>query len=313
MWSIKERIKAYIDFQVGRQLMVLGKRIDEETNGLVRRIDEQPNLLGKETPTESCVDQPVLFGSSYIHLSDPHVRKHYNALFRGYEEELEYKKLISSIRDYTMVTYDGLVSLCDIVRYCEQSAMPGDFAEAGVWKGGATALMSLVSAKYGTKPRTIHAFDSFVGLPEPMGAKDFDERYLNIEDTFRISKEESTGKLRPINALCAAIENFIEVVNAAGHPLEKLKVYKGWFQHTMPNAADKMDELAILRLDGDLYDSYRVSLEYLYPKVRTGGFVIIDDWCIGGCRKAVTEYFVERGGMPFMSTVDITGRYFIKP
>lgn len=261
------------------------------------------------------VDQPVLFGASYIHLSDPHVQQNWYALSRGYDEEACYKELIDSIRDYTMVTYDGLISLCEAVRHCEQNNISGDFAEAGVCKGGATALMSLVSKKYGRAPRAIHAFDSFLGLPEPIAEKDFDDGdLLDIEETFKISKENSTGKLRPINALLAQRDEFKSLmVSKIGHPENKLHIYEGWFQETLPSAINNIPELAILRLDGDLYDSYKSSLEYLYPKVKSGGFVIIDDWYIRGCREAVTEYFQDKGGLPFMFTADITVRFFIKP
>lgn len=299
---VKESIKTYLESQE-KQAKVLGNEIEKELN-----------LLDETNQKKSIVGQAVRFCPSHIHLSDPYVRENFGALSRGYDEENIYKEFISLIRDYTMVTYDGLISLCDIVRNCEQKGITGDFAEAGVWKGGATALMSLVSSKFGNKPRMIHAFDSFIGLPEPIGEKDFDVRYLNMEETFKISKEESKGNLRPINALCAEKETFRKLlVDKIGHPTDKLMIYEGWFQDTIPKAIDKIEELAILRLDGDLYDSYRISLEYLYPKVKTGGFVIIDDWCIGGCRKAIQEYFAARGGVPFMSTVDITGRYFIKP
>jgi len=96
-------------------------------------------------------------------------------------------------------------------------------------------------------------------------------------------------------------------------PEKLLTVHKGWFQKTMPEAAKQIEKISILRLDGDLYDSYKVSLHHLYPRVVQGGFVIIDDWCFEGCRSAVREFFEEQNVHPFVWTGDVTTRCFVKP
>ncbi|HXI69239.1 MAG TPA: TylF/MycF/NovP-related O-methyltransferase [Verrucomicrobiae bacterium] len=70
-----------------------------------------------------------------------------------------------------------------------------------------------------------------------------------------------------------------------------LHFLKGWFQETMPKDSSQISQIAILRLDGDWYDSTRVCLEFLYDKVVPGGFVIIDNYgAYEGCRKAVAEF-----------------------
>jgi O-methyltransferase len=72
----------------------------------------------------------------------------------------------------------------------------------------------------------------------------------------------------------------------------QLVYHKGWFQNTLPTDAPQLFDrgIALLRLDGDLYESTKVCLRYLHPLVAEGGYVIVDDYALTGCRKAVTEY-----------------------
>lgn len=248
------------------------------------------------------------FPTDLIHLSDPAVRAYFKHLFRGYDDEASLKEMISIVQDHTMVAYDGLIGLLSMIRYCEETKIPGDFVEVGTWRGGCTGLMALGAQRFGTGSRIIQAFDSFQGLPQPVASKDFDGI---MENEFRVTEASAKGKLEPINALVASIDDFRALLfETIGYSEEKVVIHKGWFQETMPIAAPKIGGIAILRLDGDLYESYKIALEYLYPKVITGGFVIIDDWSLGGCRKAVTEYFQNHGLRPYLWSLDATTRCF---
>ena len=82
----------------------------------------------------------------------------------------------------------------------------------------------------------------------------------------------------------------------------------------MPKDAPGIPQIAILRLDGDWYASTMICLEYLYDRVVSGGFVIIDDYgCYDGCRKAVDEFRKARGIVAFLHHVDSDCRYWVKP
>ena len=72
----------------------------------------------------------------------------------------------------------------------------------------------------------------------------------------------------------------------------RLVYREGWFQHTV--GLDRPPRIALLRLDGDLYESTKVCLEALYPVLMPGGALIIDDYPLPGCRQAVDEYFDDR-------------------
>lgn len=67
---------------------------------------------------------------------------------------------------------------------------------------------------------------------------------------------------------------------------------QGWFKDTLPAAP--IERLALLRLDGDLYESTMDGLSNLYHKVSAGGFVIIDDFnALPQCKRAVMDFRQE--------------------
>ncbi|NCW27034.1 MAG: hypothetical protein EBV83_01850 [Verrucomicrobia bacterium] len=236
----------------------------------------------------------------------------YNKLRRGYEEESLWKKAIQSLLPYTMVTYDGLMSLVQITRHVQKENVQGDLVEAGTWRGGAAGLMALAASSVpGSVRRKIHLFDSFQGIPEPDRKHDPVDWIVN---DMKLPESEALGRLRGIKALEAPREDLEKVLfEICAYPREKVAIYEGWFQETVPLAARNIDTISILRLDGDLYASTKVCLEHLYPKLVSGGFLIIDDWCLAGARQAVTEYLEKQKHKPFRSLADGTVCYFIKP
>ncbi|MFA5158875.1 MAG: TylF/MycF/NovP-related O-methyltransferase [Candidatus Omnitrophota bacterium] len=278
----------------------------------VVRYTEMTLLSHSGSSAEIAPEPPQIprFPSKLIHLSDPVTRSQYGNLFRGYDDEVTFKEMILAVQGYTMVTYDGLCGLLSMVRYCERAGIPGDYVEVGVWKGGCAGLMAQGSKYFGKSPRKIHVFDSFQGLPQPIASKDFDG-YL--EPTFAVTEATAQGVLQPIGMLVAS-ENDVRklLFDKLRYPKNQVSIHKGWFQESIPAANSSIESIAILRLDGDLYDSYRIALEYLYPKVVKNGFVIIDDWVFGGCRKAVMEYFEKNDFSPYLWTLDGTTRCFQK-
>jgi O-methyltransferase len=102
------------------------------------------------------------------------------------------------------------------------------------------------------------------------------------------------------------------LLNKIGYPANNVKFHVGWFQNTVPESAKSIGKIAILRIDGDLYESYRVALDHLWDHVVPGGFVIFDDWVYKGCRDAVSEFFRERSIKSYISYSDATVRYIQK-
>ena len=178
---------------------------------------------------------------------------------------------------------------------CIINNIPGDFVECGVGAGAQIAAMAYAAEKL-NKNIKIHLFDSFEGIPLA-GPKDTHQPGVNANVRHNKNVEN-------VDELLVSSTHIYPGFDVAAHSIERVKkymqyldikddnfiFYKGWFQHTLPIEAQKIQNISLLRLDGDLYESTKVCLEYLYPKVSKGGFIIIDDYSLDGCRKAVHEY-----------------------
>lgn len=225
----------------------------------------------------------------------PHVRLHRWA-------NLSRTADIVRVLPNTMVPPARLMNAYDSMRFLEQHAIEGHVAECGVWEGGCIGLMACASRRSGGA-RTFHLFDSFQGLPAPS------TQDANVTG-------EKTAELTPIGAAVASREKAEELfydVLRVDH--ERVVFHEGWFQDTVPIAARSIPSLAVLRVDGDWYESTKVCLKGLYDLVVEGGFVIVDDYgCFVGCRAAVDEFLAERGIDPkVLVPIDHEGVYFRKP
>lgn len=165
------------------------------------------------------------------------------------------------------------------------NGVKGDFVECGVASGAQIAAMATaISEKNSDK--SIHAFDSFQGIPL---AGEFDTQQPGIGD---ITHDKFAPLEQRLVSSNITVHSKQEVINNFNHlqlPLHNINFVEGWFQDTIPNY--NIGDICMLRLDGDLYESTMVCLEYLYPKVSEGGVVIIDDYALDGCKLAVEHYF----------------------
>jgi hypothetical protein len=188
---------------------------------------------------------------------------------------------------------DNLHASMDLVR-TEQ--VPGDFIECGVWRGGGCIFMAGYLRAYGMNDRRVLVADSFEGLPTPSLPQD-----AGID----LSKNK-------FPELAVSLETVKE--NFAAYDLDQDNVVylKGWFKDTLPNAP--ADTIALLRMDGDLYESTMDILNALYDKVAPGGVVIVDDfYAVPACEKAIVDFFRQRGlALPEMKKIDWTGVWFRK-
>lgn len=215
----------------------------------------------------------------------------------------------------TMLSARRLLNAYDCMETVERERLDGAVAECGVWAGGAIGLMASVSKWHGNGDRVFHLFDSFEGLPQPS------EHDTEVVGAFRDQHPElapddgsDPDALVAIGACASPLEQVRELFNDV---LEidprQVVIHRGWFQDTVAPAAAVIGPLAILRIDGDWYESTKVCLEGLYDNVVDGGFVIIDDYgTFTGCRKAVNEFFESRGVEPALVDIDGEGVYLRK-
>lgn len=180
---------------------------------------------------------------------------------------------------HTLLSEDALLSMAFLISDVVKDEVPGDLMECGVFRGGASIFMKGVLATLGVRDRKLYLADSFQGLPDPDRANLRDaivHAYLKELGSFAVTRQE-------------VAQNFVSYDLMDQNVL----FMPGWFQDTLPGF---QGQLAVLRADGDWYESTRTVLESLYDRVSPGGFVIIDDYSpLFGAFDAVNEFRAERG------------------
>ena len=216
-------------------------------------------------------------------------------------------ELIASLRPFTMTSAERLWSLLNAVRYVVNENIPGDFAECGVWRGGSVMAMAKELGRIDVTDRKIWLYDTFAGMTEPTNN--------DIEAGTGVTASEmlSTTDIGDGNNVwCVAGRADVEAnVRSTGYPFENFTFVEGDVAVTLLSAVP--DQIALLRLDTDWYESTRIGLEVMYPRLAVGGVCILDDYGHWqGARKAVDEYFEALGHRPYMHPIDYSGRVFIK-
>ncbi len=175
------------------------------------------------------------------------------------------------------------------------------FVECGVAKGGCLAMMKFASGKN----NKIFGFDSFEGMPD-----------ITKEDLGDYNKScplTSFGKVG--DNLSGGIDNVYNSFNKLNLNMDNVTLVKGFFQDTLQiqENIDNLGKIAILRLDGDWYESTKVCLEKLYDNVIEGGVIIIDDYGHFVGAKNATDEFRQKNKIttPLIKT-DYTEHYWIK-
>lgn len=205
-----------------------------------------------------------------------------------------------------------VINLESVLRYIEESSIEGAFVETGTYTGGASAyaLLALQRLRKNGPARAYWGFDSFEGMPCP--GKDDGEKasYWILGKPFEI---EESNVLRGHEINRADYSECLSYLQGTGYPAELIHLVKGWFQNTLSQSRTAIGQIAVLRLDGDLYESTKVALDQLYDQVVYGGVVIIDDYgSFEGCRKAIEDLFSVRGFRPHLYYVEHGIRYFIR-
>ena len=212
---------------------------------------------------------------------------------KPFNPEKRKKGLDWPVTAHTMIGLERL----DNLQYCMEQVLlnevPGDFIETGVWRGGSTIFMRAILKAYGVNNRYVWVADSFQGLPPP----DVDQYPQDVGDVHHTIAELKIS----LDQVKANFESY-------GLLDEQVKFLKGWFKDTLPSAP--IDTLAVVRLDGDMYESTMDALKVLYPKLSIGGYLIVDDYCISSCAKAVHDYRDQYGIRDEIIQIDGTGVFW---
>lgn len=197
-------------------------------------------------------------------------------------------------RAHSMIGQRRMLQLQRAAEFVIEHRVPGDFIETGVWRGGACIMLRAVLEAWGVTGRRVWLADSFAGVPPP--------------DPDRYPSDRGQT-LHSFSALAVPIETVRANFARYGLLDDQVVFLQGWFRDTLPAAP--IEKLAILRLDGDLYESTMVALAALYDKVSTGGFVIVDDYGVfPNCRAAVADFRGEHGIRDRMYDIDGSGIFW---
>ena len=189
-----------------------------------------------------------------------------------------YEALRKRLADYTMIQQPAFRHNLELARSFRH--VPGVIVECGVWRGGMSAALATILGPN----RTYYLFDSFEGLPPPKEELDGKQA--------KIWSEGNEGKGFFYDNCRAEMETAAEAMRLAG--VKDPHLIKGWFNETLPGFKPP-ESIAILRLDGDWYDSTICCLINLYDKVAVGGLIIIDDYHMWeGCTRAVHDFLSQR-------------------
>lgn len=189
----------------------------------------------------------------------------------------------------------------DNVRECVESVLadgiPGDLVETGVWRGGTCIFMRGILKAHGVTDRTVWVADSFQGLP-PADVEaypaDAGIPFDAMTDVLGVSADQVRENFRRYDLLD-----------------DQVRFVEGFFRDTLPTAP--IERLAVLRLDGDMYESTANALDNLYPKLSQGGYLIIDDYrLVPACRQAVTDYRNRHGIETPIRAIDACGSFWRK-
>ena len=181
------------------------------------------------------------------------------------------------------------------IQYCIgqiiKDNIEGDLIETGVWRGGASIFMKANLLVHGSRKK-IFVCDSFEGLPKPTHDEDKGDKHYTIK-YLAVTQEQVTKNFEKYGLLD---ENVI--------------FKKGWFKDTMPSL--RAEKFSLIRLDGDLYESTMDVLQNIFDNLSVGGYVIVDDWVLPTCKKAVMDFRKERGITDKLIAIDNTGVYWRK-
>lgn len=215
---------------------------------------------------------------------------------------------LHAVSHLTMTSVERRHALQEAVRHITRHHLPGSLVECGVWRGGSMVLAAQTLLDCGDSSRHLFLFDTFEGMPPPSD-KDIDHAGTPasalLEQDHQPRQQSDLWAEAPLGQVRAHLA-------ATGYPQEQVHFIQGRVEDTLP--AQAPPQIALLRLDTDWYESTRHELAHLYPRVTSGGVVLIDDYGFWrGARQAVDEFLASCPDALFLTRIDDTGRLFIKP
>jgi hypothetical protein len=220
--------------------------------------------------------------------------------------EPEFLRYLKACAPYTMVSRERLYAEFQAINYVVSHRIEGDIVECGVWRGGTSMLGAMTLLGRQDTSRRIWLYDTFAGMTEPTGDD------VSPWDGDNARRIWTANRDRDHNKWCfAPIEEVRQNLLSTGYPESQVTFVKGDVAKTLLEQVPT--KIAVLRLDTDWYESTKLELEVLFPRLSKGGVILIDDYgAWAGCKKAVDEYLTANNIPLMLHRTDYTGRSAVK-
>ncbi|MDT7578739.1 MAG: O-methyltransferase [Pseudonocardiales bacterium] len=221
---------------------------------------------------------------------------------RDYDED--FCEIIRAVRPYSMTGNDKLHALISATKYVSRYNVPGDIVEFGVWRGGGMKAVALTLEAVDDFSRELYLYDTFEGMTAPT------EKDVRFDGAPAAGLLETSGKDTAVWAV-ASLEDVQQRFAEGRYPQDKIHYIKGPVEETIP--AQLPEQISILRLDTDWYESTDHEFKHAYDRLVSGGVLMIDDYGWWQGSRTATDEFLERTGEKLLLLRMASGRVAIKP
>lgn len=216
-----------------------------------------------------------------------------------------FEEIYNFCRPFTMTSLERMYALYKSTEYIVKANVPGAIVECGVWKGGSAMLVAKTLLNLGCRDKKIYLYDTYEGMTEP-SELDVSSSGERAEDTFDKKKNGETS-----DWCYSPLDEVKKNLLSTGYPSENIIFVKGKVQDTIPGTVP--DQISLLRLDTDWFDSTYHEMKHLFPILQKNGALVLDDYGFWeGARRAVDQYLSETNNIILLTRIDFSGRIGIK-
>ena len=224
-------------------------------------------------------------------------RKRFERRLQEFDDNAQ--DILSRVHSFTMLSPRRVFALIEAARYVNRYGIPGAVAECGVWRGGGVMAMAMTFDQLGVGDRTFYLYDTFTGMTEPTDKDKSISGKADAREHFRVTQTgpDSSDWCR------ASLDEVVRNLADTGYDRERFVTVQGKVEETIPGTVP--EQIAILHLDTDWYESTRHEMRHLFPRLAPQGVLIVDDyhhW--SGNRQAVDEYLATADVPILLTKVD---------